>query len=105
MPAKRFPPWRPRACWRFHRRRADPSGAWLASGGDDRGIKLWNIATGELRNLPGGEMPTYRLIWSADGKQLIEAGFEDKIRVYDVVQGTIAREFEAPSADIRALEF
>ncbi|MBS0207312.1 MAG: WD40 repeat domain-containing protein [Planctomycetes bacterium] len=83
----------------------DPTDGWLISGGDDRGLKLWHFPTGEVRDLPGSIMPTYQLKWAPNGKQIAEAGFEDKIRIYDVASAQIIREIEAPSGDIRALVF
>ncbi len=82
-----------------------PQGPWIASGGDDHLINLWNTELDESRTLPGLPMPTYRVAWSPDHRQLAEAGFEDKIRLYSIETGQPERELEAPSGDIRALSY
>lgn len=49
-------------------------GAILATGGDDRGIRLWNTATGEMVGRPVGLSHVESLAISPDGGRLISAG-------------------------------
>lgn len=83
--------------------RFEPNGKWLTTAGDDRQVRLWNIETSEGYALHSGRASTYCMAISADGKKLIEAGFDDKIRIHDLVERKLLKEFEAPSADIRAI--
>jgi WD40 repeat protein/tRNA A-37 threonylcarbamoyl transferase component Bud32 len=52
-----------------------PGGKWLASGGKDRAIKLWDLTTGQVeKTLAGHQGEVNTLVFSADGKVLVSGG-------------------------------
>jgi RNA polymerase sigma factor (sigma-70 family) len=74
-----------------------PDGKMLATGGEDKVIRLWDTATGkQLSALRGHDGPVVVLIFSASGRVLVTAGGEGDrtIRLWDLT--TTAK---APVAD------
>lgn len=62
-----------------------PDGKWFATGGDDMEILLWDAATGELRyHFPGGHRAGVTSVQFTPQSQLISAGRDNTLRVWDV---------------------
>lgn len=62
-----------------------PDGKTLASAGDDKEIRLWNVATGKTSRLLAGHTNLVRsVVWSADGKSLFSGSFDTTIRQWDI---------------------
>ncbi|KAJ8085523.1 general transcription repressor [Marasmius tenuissimus] len=66
-----------------------PDGKYLATGGEDKLIKVWNIETKTIRNIfEGHTQEVYSIDYSSDG-QLIVSGSGDKtVRVWNMEDGT-----------------
>ena len=67
-----------------------PDGKLLASGGTDRTIKLWDVATGTLKTTL--EEPTRfvnSVAFSPDGKLLASGSDDDTVKLWDVTIGTL----------------
>lgn len=78
-----------------------PDGKFLASGGDDGQIVLWDVATAkEIKQLHKGDFWVWGLSFSPDGKSLI-AGFdtESKFRVWDTTTWELQRTFSGDFAN------
>lgn len=65
-----------------------PDGKWLASGGENAGPFLWDVATGKATDLdPGGNRVkpwVHGLAFAPDGKTLAVADTNGRIRLWDV---------------------
>jgi RNA polymerase sigma factor (sigma-70 family) len=65
-----------------------PDGKWVASGGENAGPFLWDVATGKATDLdPGGKRVkpwVHGLSFARDGKTLAVADTNGRIRVWDV---------------------
>jgi WD40 repeat protein/tRNA A-37 threonylcarbamoyl transferase component Bud32 len=68
-----------------------PDGQWLAGGGERTNIFLWNLNTGETRQLATADSP-WAIAFSPDGKRLAAAGFNMGARVWNL-QGDLASPF------------
>jgi WD40 repeat protein len=65
-----------------------PDGKVLASGGEDKTIRLWDPSTGkERRAIKGHDDQVYAVSFSPDGKRLASGGRDAAIRVWDVSTG------------------
>ncbi|NET33742.1 MAG: protein kinase [Cyanothece sp. SIO1E1] len=63
-------------------------GQTLFSGGADKTIRIWDLATGgEIRALEGHSSAINDLILSPDGQTLISGGADKTIRIWDVATG------------------
>ncbi len=65
-----------------------PDGKTLASGGQDKMIKLWDAEKGkELRSITGHESGVACIAFSPDGRTLISESWDKTIRFWDVATG------------------
>ncbi len=63
-------------------------GKWLATGGDDGSLRLWNPATGKsVRKLSGHKRAVNGLSFSPDGSKLVSGSADKTIRVWDIAKG------------------
>jgi WD40 repeat protein len=71
-------------------------GSVLASGGNDRMVRLWNPADGSLvRELPGHEKHVYSVAFHPDGQSLFSGDLAGSIRQWNIATGEVIRTFEA----------
>lgn len=94
----------------------DPEGHLLASGGDDQEIYLWQIDEAHklplqlkeekpLKKLPGHQGRVYSLAFSPDGKQLVSAGEDEVLMLWDVHTGTVLRQFDGHHGNVYSVAF
>jgi WD40 repeat protein len=60
----------------------------LVSGGDDKALKVWNLATGKLKKTiqsPSGKMLSVAI--SPDGKTIASGGGDSMVRIWDLTTG------------------
>jgi serine/threonine protein kinase len=83
-----------------------PDGATLASGSDDKTIKLWNLATGEkIHTLNGHNQWIWAIAFSPDGKILASGSADKTVKLWDVATGKAIRTLAGHTQGITSVAF
>ncbi|MGB7924276.1 MAG: caspase family protein [Pyrinomonadaceae bacterium] len=83
-----------------------PDGKWLASGGDDYTVRLWEISSGkELKVFRGHEDEVDSVAFSPDGKWLASGSADRTARVWDVASGGELKTLSKDSESVRSVIF
>ncbi|WP_414514958.1 protein kinase domain-containing protein [Nostoc sp. PCC 9305] len=81
-----------------------PDGKTIASSGDDRTIKLWNLATGKLiASLNGHFQQVNVVVISPDGKLLVSASDDNTIKIWNLATRKQIRTLIGHSDSVHAL--
>jgi glucose repression regulatory protein TUP1 len=69
-----------------------PDGKFLATGAEDRKVRIWNIATQSIAaTFQGHIQDIYSLEWSQDGKELISGSGDQTVKVWNATTGECVR--------------
>jgi WD40 repeat protein len=69
-----------------------PDGRSLASGSEDRTVKVWDVERGELlHTLSGHTDVVFSVAWSPNGRRLASSSGDWTVKVWDVEQGKLLR--------------
>jgi WD40 repeat protein len=81
-----------------------PDGRWIASGGWDHVVHLWDAATGAPAATLLHPDVVHGLAFGPDGKWLVSASLSDnRLRIWDVVSARLRREIEIPDGKLRSV--
>ena len=83
-----------------------PDGRWIASGGWDRAIRLWDPKTGKLeRTLLGHRGFVRGLAFRYDGKQLVSCSEDRSLRLWDVATARSLATFHGHMGFVHCVAF
>lgn len=83
-----------------------PDGKWLASGGTDKLVKLWDAASGELLQQMTGHTELVRHVaFTSDGQTLASGSFDKTIRLWNTADGTLIGTLEGHEKEVRSIAF
>jgi WD40 repeat protein len=79
---------------------------YIASGSDDKTVRLWNVQTGALAHELKGHQDWVRSVTFSPDGQYIASGSDDKtIRLWDVQTGALAHELKGHQGMVRSVAF
>ncbi len=83
-----------------------PDGKLLASGGEDRTVKLWNVGTGQqIRSLNGHTDLVFTVAFSPDGKTLASGSRDKTIKLWNVETGREIRVLSGQDSYVYSVAF
>ncbi|KAA6415622.1 MAG: hypothetical protein FRX48_00338 [Lasallia pustulata] len=83
-----------------------PDGKQLASGSDDKTVRIWDATTGAtLQTLEGHSGRVGAVAFSPDGKQLASGSWDKTIRIWDAATGATLQTLEGHSSWVYAVAF
>ncbi|MHC5671966.1 protein kinase domain-containing protein [Nostoc sp.] len=81
-----------------------PDGKTIASSGDERTIKLWNLATGkQISSLNGYSQQVNVVVISPDGKTLVTGSNDNTIKIWNLATRKLIRTLDGHSDSVHAL--
>jgi WD40 repeat protein len=83
-----------------------PDGRLLASGSDDKTIKLWEVATGSLvRTLSGHTSIVFSVAFSPDGRLLASGSADWTVKLWEVASGSLVRTLSGHPGSVNSVAF
>jgi FOG: WD40 repeat len=78
----------------------------LASGSDDKTVKLWNVQDGRLLKTLNGHRAWVRKVrFSPDGKTLVSGSSDSTVKLWNIADGRLLQTFKQARSIVTDLSF
>lgn len=85
---------------------ASADGRWLASGGNDNRVVLWDASTlQEIRDMKGHSGEIHCVAFSIDGSLLASGGADKAVKLWSTADGKMLRTFSGNNHEVRSVTF
>src|ERR1017187_7068140 len=75
-----------------------PDGMWVASGCEDKTVKIWDLETGACRATLNGHVDTVAIM--PDGKRILSSSNDGSIRIWDAAVGMVVASWQAGAGTV-----
>lgn len=82
-----------------------PDGQTLAGGGVGYPVTIWNVVTGQMKQLTGHTSDTYKVAFSSDGQTLTSASRDGTVKLWDLRTNTLIRTLDKDEANGDSVTF
>src|SRR5271155_3924908 len=83
-----------------------PDGSKVTSGSDDRRVRVWNVATGQVEQTLEGHSDSVRsVVFSPDGSKVASGSGDHTVRVWDVATRQVEQTLEGHSDSVLSVVF
>src|ERR1700719_5289010 len=83
-----------------------PDGTRVVSGSEDKTLKLWDAATGQLlRTFEGHTNLVSSVAFSPNGMRVLSGSWDNTIKLWDAATGQLLRAFEGHTGEVRSVAF
>jgi WD40 repeat protein len=73
-----------------------PDGKLIATGGNDRMVRVWNVADGaKVQEYSGHEVPVYSIVWHPGNQILLSGDLRGNVKQWSLTAPTPTRSFDA----------
>jgi WD40 repeat protein len=79
----------------FHDAQWSPDGRWIATANHDGTVRIWEAASGAVKQILTHPTSLQYLAWAPDSRRLSTAGYANKIRLWDTYSGEMLRELQS----------
>ena len=76
------------------------------SGSEDKTVKIWNAATGQVENTLQGHSDSVRSVaFSSDGSRIVSGSADETVKIWNAATGEVENTLQGHSGFVRSVAF